>query len=625
MAPSILVVEDDVEASASICEALVAAGYAIVGAVPSGEAAIELAARRNPQLVLMDVAIEGTMDGIATAAILRERYGVPIVFLTGFIDDATFRRAKETAPLGYVKKPFTPRDLRIAVEIALHQHALEQALAARERWFSTTLRSIGDAVLTTDADERVTFMNPAAEALLGAHADAALGRAVEELLRVEGGPAVQAVGALRAVMRSRAPKILEDARIDSPCGAVEIEGTVAPLADEAGTPTGTVMVFRDVSERRRLEKRLATAERLAAIGTMVAGMQHELNNPLATVVANLQFVVDLAKARAANDAEMNEAVAALHDASEGAERIRRVVDDLRHFSRADDTARGPVDVVLAIQSAARITAHAVRHHATIRWDLTPTPPVLATEAQLTRVFVNLLLSAAQATGDGRAEQHVIALVSRTDAAGRAVAELTHDGAELTPDEIRHAFDPTPGSESLALAICQGIVASLGGEIEVESGRGAGTTYRVTLPPAPRSTASTVAPRGAATASGRPRARARILVVDDEPAIGHALRRMLGRDHDVVLETDAQAALDLLVNDRFDVVFCDLMMPRLSGMELFTALSERSPEQAERVVFLTGGAFSPRSEEFLEAHHARCLPKPFTREAVTDVVRNLVER
>jgi PAS domain S-box-containing protein len=639
MSATILVVEDDAAVAETIREVLIAAGYDVPDTVSSGLRALDEAARIRPALAVMDVQLHGEMDGIETAHELRKRCNTRVIYITGFADDETLRRAKHTAPLGYLKKPFNARELRIAVEIALHQAALEGELATRERRFATTLQSIGDAVLTIDASDRVMFMNRAATAMIGVPEAEAVGKPIDDVVRFVDarGAALPALTRLTPAGSGRVDALPRDARLLTTRGGaavdIEVEGSVSPIALDANS-YGTVMVVRNVSERRKLERRLGMTERMAAIGTMAAGMQHEINNPLASIVANVQFTLEML--RSTKDGQLSaeqirELVTALEDASEGGERVRRTVANLRHFSRNAES-EAPLDVVTAMDEAVRMTAHAVRHHAAVKKDYGPAPPVLAEEGQLARVFMNLILSAAQATGDGSAAQHTITLRTRTDRSGRAVAEVIDDGPGMAPEVVEHLFDPffvtAPENPEigLGLAICHSIVMSLGGEIDVESAPGKGTTYRVTLPtakahaPAVARKAATAPPAQRATAKGQ---RGRILVVDDEVAIGKAIRRILVTDHDVTLESDARAALERLSRESFDVVFCDLMMPNMSGMDFFDALAQRSPEQAARIVFLTGGAFSRRSEEFLRDNQNICLPKPFSREAVSSVVRDMI--
>jgi PAS domain S-box-containing protein len=636
MPTTILVVEDDAMIAESIRDVLVRAGYSAPETVSSGPSAIEAAARLKPSLVLMDVQLDGSMDGIETAQRLRDEQGLRVIYLTGSTDDETLRRAKQTAPLGYLKKPFNARELRIAIEIALHQANLENALAAREQLFATTLQAIGDAVLTTDSERRVTFMNRAAEALTGARPEAHLGTTIDEIVRLVDARGTELRIATNFTASGQSPVPLpREAHLRTSAGPIEVEGSVAPIEIAVGKRAGSVMVFRDVAERRRLERRLGMNDRLAAIGTMAAGMQHEINNPLASVVANVQFALDALKdsPKGASPEQIAELITALKDASEGAERVRRSVEDLRHFSCRVDTFDTPVDVASSIDDAIRMTAHTVRHHATVKCNYGSAPRVHAEEGQLARVFTNLLLNAAQATGDGDAAAHTIAVATRTDSAGRAVIEITDDGPGIAPEALHRIFDPffttlpEHAATGLGLAVCHTIVTSLGGEIDVESVLGKGTTFRVSLPAAeeapteqaPRKSVATPAP---ATSHAEP-IRGRVLVVDDELAIGRAIRRILGDEHDVTIESDARAALELLARESYDVVFCDLMMPNMSGMDFFDQLAARSPAIAGRIVFLTGGAFSPRSEDFLRQSTNVCLSKPFSREAVSSAVRQMM--
>jgi signal transduction histidine kinase len=639
MPGTILVVEDDAMVAESIRDVLLAASYSAPETASSGTSALEAAARLRPSLVLMDVQLDGPIDGIETAQQLRDLHGIRVIYLTGSTDDETLRRAKQTAPLGYLKKPFNARELRIAVEIALHQASLEAALAAREQLFATTLQSIGDAVLTTDSEGRVTFMNHAAESLTVVGGGAYVGTKLDEIVRLVDarGAALPSALDLDGTTRSAVP-LPADAHLLVGAERVEVEGSVSPIQLANARRAGAVLVLRDVAERRRLERRVGMNDRLAAIGTMAAGMQHEINNPLASVVANVQFALDVLKAcpQGATREQLGDLVSALEDASEGAERVRRTVEELRHFTRPADVFDAPVDLATSIDDAVRMTAHAVRHHASVHRDYGAAPRVRAEEGQLARVFTNLLLNAAQSTGDGQAAHHTILLKTRTDANGRAVAEITDDGAGIAPERLHRIFDPffTTAPENaamgLGLAVCHTIVTSLGGEIDVVSVLGKGTTFRVSLPPADgvsleqaRAVRPTTSPPPAPRSSSRTNRRGRVLVVDDEIAIGKALRRILDPEHDVTIESDARAALDRLAHETYDVVFCDLMMPNMSGMDFFDELTARAPETARRIVFLTGGAFSPRSEEFLRRSTNVCLTKPFTRESVSSAVRHML--
>src|SRR5262245_20305408 len=183
-AASILVVEDEAIVARDIRNTLADLGYRVLDAAASCEEAVRRSADRCPDLVLMDIRIQGQRDGIETAELLRRRFRVPVVFLTAYADDLTLERAKRAQPYGYLIKPIKANELRSAVEVALYKHQMDARLRERERWFSTTLRSIGDAVISTDLHARVTFMNAVAEALTGVRTEDAVGRPLEQVLRL---------------------------------------------------------------------------------------------------------------------------------------------------------------------------------------------------------------------------------------------------------------------------------------------------------------------------------------------------------------------------------------------------------------------------------------------------------
>ncbi|MBI2892566.1 MAG: PAS domain S-box protein [Deltaproteobacteria bacterium] len=392
----------------------------------------------------------------------------------------------------------------------------------------------------------------------------------------------------------------------SPVRPIEFEGKRAYL-----------VAARDVTERKLLQGQLLLADRLASVGTLAAGVAHEINNPLAYVIANLTYFGDeLAKlAGRIPDGQAESIVEALEEAKSGAERVRRIVRDLGTFSRSDATMARPIDVRPVVESAVRMVANELRHQARLVLELGAVPLVVADEARLGQVFVNLLVNAAQALAAAEpSREKAVRVTTRTDTGGRAVVEVADTGPGIAPGVVGRIFDPFFTTKSvgkgtgLGLSICHGIVKALGGEISVESEVGLGTTFRVTLPAAPEGSRATVPPPPPPPSAPR---RGRILVVDDEPLIGTCLERLLGSEHDVVVASSAREALGTITGPvSFDVILCDLMMPEMTGMDLYEELSRSHPGQLERIIFLTGGAFTERAESFLEEVPNTRVQKPF---------------
>jgi signal transduction histidine kinase len=382
-------------------------------------------------------------------------------------------------------------------------------------------------------------------------------------------------------------------------------------------------------ERWRMQEQLMISDRMASVGVLAAGVAHEINNPLAAVLANL----DLAARTTAELADLpqgerlQELKEELSDARESAERIRNIVRDLKLFSRSEDEKRGPVDVQRVIESSLRMAWNEVRHRAHIVKNYTMVPRVEANESRLGQVVLNLIVNAAQSIPEGRAEANEIRVGTLLGPGGRVVIEISDSGSGIPPDVLKRLFTPFFTTKpagvgtGLGLSICQRIVTALGGEITVESTVGEGSTFRVALPAAPNAMADDPALLQAVPPPSR---RGRILVVDDEPMIVNVVRRTLAKDHDVEVATTAREAMAKLDGQaRYDIILCDLMMPDMTGMDLHEHVRKRWPEEAQRMIFLTGGAFTARARSFLDNVANLRLEKPFDTTALRAIVNDRV--
>jgi two-component system, cell cycle sensor histidine kinase and response regulator CckA len=627
---TVLVVEDERVVAKDLQRTLISFGYDVPLTAASADDAIRAASERCPDLVLMDIRIKGDLDGIQTAEILRSRFDVPVVYLTAYADDATVERAKKTEPHAYLLKPVKADELRSAVQIALYKHDADRRLHERERWFATTLRSIGDAVISTDATGHITFMNPVAETLTGYTTQQVHGRPLSDILKLLDSTTKAAIDdPIERVLRTG--KIVEmDGRLITREGQERvIADSAAPIRDEQGTLLGVVVVLHDVSEARRLQRKLEFAERLASLGTLVAGVAHEINNPLAVIVSNLDFALQsLAESAAAGGGVWLEEVKdALREAQAGAGRVTQIVSDLRFFSRPTTEHQIRTDVNRTLQTCLDMLAHELRPRAQVTTDFQDVSAVLANETRLSQVFVNLLLNAAHALDETKAKNE-IRVRTMSDGAERIIVEVVDTGRGMTDDVIQKMFDPffttkdVGQGTGLGLSICHGIVKSLGGEIQVESVVGTGSCLRVVLPAAPPE----ALPPALEVARGAPGASSRILVVEDEALVRKTILRTLGADHQLTMVEGAPEALALIESGkRFDVILCDLMMPRVTGMELHNVLLERCREQANRMLFVSGGAFVPEAVSFLSAMETRHLEKPFSPMALRDKVEDMLRQ
>lgn len=400
---------------------------------------------------------------------------------------------------------------------------------------------------------------------------------------------------------------------------------VRPL-HAALSETEAIFVAHGAAERASVG--LVQAAGLTSLGRLAAGIAHEINNPLAYLLGSLEFLerelVD-GEELGGDPVRVQSIVSAVANAREGAERVRRIARDLMTFARPVAESKQLVDVEAVLDSMVNLAWNEIRHRARLVKRYSRVPAVVGDQSRLGQVFLNLIVNAAQAIDAAGQSEGAITL--RTELAGdRVVVEVGDTGSGIGEDSLPHVFEPffssKPASKGagLGLSICKTIVASHGGEIDVRSGGGQGATFRVSLPIAETPNAELAAPSD--QPQRRSSDRARILVIDDEPLLGQTLSLAFSGRHEIVLAPGGRDALSRLTKDRdFDLILCDLMMPEFSGAQVFEAIERDHPELVDRFAFMTGGAFTERSQDFLERYAGRRIDKPFT---IADVERLLAE-
>jgi len=509
------------------------------------------------------------------------------------------------------------RDVTVRVETE------EQLVRARID-FRNVIELAPDGILIRRGDT-VAYANPAFARSLGYDDPMELlGKHVPGMVA----PAERPRSEARVLRGEGADRSDEFALVTKSGDSCHLEVSPAQMVEYEGAPASLV-IARDVSERKKMQAQLMVSDRMASVGTLAAGVAHEINNPLATVLANVDLALRDVHEVGIRLGAKEDLIEELNDAREGVERVRQIARDLKVFSRGDEETRGPVDVHRAIESSLRMGWNEIRHRARLVKDFGTVPPVNANDSRLGQVFLNLVINAAQALPDSDANRNEIRIKTSTDSRGRVVIEVVDTGPGIPAEVKKRLFTPFFTTKpigqgtGLGLSICQRIITNLGGEISLESEMGVGTTVRIVLPAAVLD-APAAAPATAATARKASR-RGRILVIDDEPLVALAVRRTLQGEHDVTTSPSATEARRLIESGlNFDVILCDLMMPQVTGMDFFEMLSGHAPAQAERVIFLTGGAFTPRARNFLDQTPNQRLEKPFDppnlRAIVNDRVR-----
>jgi signal transduction histidine kinase/CheY-like chemotaxis protein len=369
------------------------------------------------------------------------------------------------------------------------------------------------------------------------------------------------------------------------------------------------------------------ADRVRSLGFLAAGLAHQVNNTLTPMRLTLGRLTSFELSRRPMSAERTHRVELLQDMREGLERIERIVRELTVFSHVNGAPVASLDLTEELDAALGVAAHEIRHRARLVLDYEPVPRVRARAADLRQVFLNLLINAVHAIREGEAHLNEIQVRTWTDDRGLANVEIRDTGAGIPHDVLPRIFEPFfttyPGRAlGLGLVVTRDLVTSLGGTIGVDSTVGSGTTIQLAFPPSeandrvidlkdPRSVASVGSAR-----------RTRILIVDDDRPVAAAIALELD-DHDVVVAESGREALEILRHDKqFDTILCDLMMPEVSGKDVYEALRLIEPALLSKLVIMTGGAFTPNAGEFLATIDAPVLEKPFEASQLRAIVSAL---
>jgi PAS domain S-box-containing protein len=395
-----------------------------------------------------------------------------------------------------------------------------------------------------------------------------------------------------------------------------------------------VLAFaRDVTERDAMLSLLLEVHKQSAVSALAAGVAHEINNPLAYVLLNLEFLARELRDLGGDPLRIKAMQQRLEDTRQGAERVKTIVRDLQALTRKDEDIRGKVDLDQVLEHALHMAKRELRQRGRVETSFDPVPCVLGNPTRLEQLFFNLVVNAAHALGEVDAPDRAIRISLARGVDGRVVAEVTDNGCGMREEVLARAFEPFFTTKplgvgaGLGLPICKRIVDDLGGTMTIQSRPGVGTTVSVHLPahekleptPPPPSPLRFVRDPLIPT-------RARVLVVDDERAVAESLCAGLRDVHDVDTATSVAEARALLrANGEYDAVLCDLAMPVESGAVLHDYASQHHPELAERFIFMTGGAFNDEMMDFISTTRCPHVEKPFGFDEIRALVETAIAR
>jgi PAS domain S-box-containing protein len=503
----------------------------------------------------------------------------------------------------------------IAVRRSLQPRAeRDAALAVAHSEFRAVLAAVPEAVAVL-RDGKLYFVNNSFLALVGRSESAIIGQAYIELIYHDDRPAFLA-------QHERGVVCARFVRDDGSVRFAEIS-TAGVLSFE-GKPA-MILLARDITEQRIAQEQLTRAERLSALGSLAAGVAHEINNPLSYVLLNLRSLED--------DHELSTRTRrALDNALDGASRIQQIAQELRSFCGPEVAgAPEPVDVTKAASSAINIAQNQIRHRALLERALEEDLHVMAREGKLVQVLVNLLINAAQAIPEHNGQRHVISVRSYSVSDSLAKIEIIDSGIGIAPEVLPHVFEPFSTTKrrgegsGLGLAISKRIIEELGGRIHIHSELGHGCRVTLELVRTNRDAVTAKYLRPIANDErDLSHSKLQLLVIDDEVSIARTLRDILN-EYAVTVAVSAVEALELIATRSFDAVLCDLMMPEITGPDLYRIACRERAELTSRFVFMTGGAFTDQARDFLERTRCPILSKPFTVASVIRSVEQIVEQ
>lgn len=546
-------------------------------------------------------------------------------YLETVIEQANGRRVDLHVTLVDIEHAGHALTVNIVTDITAQRNAQRVVLASQAR-FRHLIEAVPDAILVIDRNGSVVYANRAAGQLLGyEHAADLVGTPPPIWMALEDEQQIRIEAAALQPDESAVPKEYRISRRD---GVKLVVECTPLLIDFEGDPS-LVVVARDVTERRRVQEHLARTDRLAALGTLAAGVAHEINNPLAFLMLNVDVLQRIITSAIPEVAAAEHALRVVSEVRSGAERVAAIVRDLRMFSRDDETEDAVVEIPRVVAAAERLISHELRGRARLTVDLPVIPSVKASASRLEQVFVNLLLNAAQAF-ESATDNNEIRVTGGVLMTGNVYVDVSDNGPGIAPEVLARIFDPFFTTKplgvgtGLGLSICHGILARLGGELTVTSEVGRGTTFRVTLVATPGATLpkpATVEARVSAAAHGR------VLLVDDEPAIVSSLQSLLEEEHDVDVVTSGEQAITQIVEAEppYDVVFCDVSMRALGGAEVYDHVAKLKPGLEDRIVFMTGGTTSETTRGFLARVPNIRIQKPFSLRVIDSALHAVMGR
>ncbi len=631
--PSILIVENESIIAHDLEFFIKKHGWHVCGIVATGVEAVTRCRERYPDVVLMDIRLDGSMDGIETAREIGVFSNIPIIYLTALADERTLRRASQTQPHGFVVKPIEDKNLYVSIEMAIYKSRLEQQLKEKEKWLGMILENLDEGVLAADRKGKIQFMNSAAEFHTGWIKSEAEGLPIEIVLGIinekTGDPAK--VSFFKAIMDGEVVELGESTLLKTPDRRlITIDGKWVPVIDERGSITGAMLVFHDITQRKRLENQLQQAKKMEALGALAGGIAHDFNNILSVI----QGYTDLAL----NTAEDNKSSSYIHHVQTATERAKELVKQILSFSRQGEKKLNPLLACVIVGDALRMIYSSLPPTVHLRQNLNaPTSQIVMDPTHLHQVLMNLCTNAAHAMGatGGTLEVSLFekivvsdfsASIPKVKPGDYLCLSVRDNGRGIERAVLPRIFEPffttrqEENGTGLGLSIVQGIVERYDGIITVESIVDQGTVFYVYIPLFKPTAIETLH-----FEPTTPGGKERLLFVDDEATfveLGTDLLTQLG--YHVTGKTDSLEALKVFsaTPEAFDLLIVDLIMPQLTGISLIMRIRDIRPDIP--IILCTGFSGHLDEEKVKNVGIGRVILKPLILKEIANAIRDLLD-
>jgi two-component system, cell cycle sensor histidine kinase and response regulator CckA len=631
---NILIVEDESIIASVIAGALRKFGYEVIGILNTGEAAVAEVLQKKPDLVLMDIRLQGSMDGISAAEQILDKLDIPIIYLTAYADEPTLERAKKTRPYGYIPKPFQEIELKTTIEMALYKHGFELQLKDSEARFRSLFENSQDVIYISDKAGNILEINPAGLALFGYER--------EEILKMQiGQHFADALDRKSFFAQLASNKNLKEyeLRLKNKKGDIIYAlQTANSMTDADGKIYGFQGIIRDMTERKRaeterknLEAQLFQAQKMDALGQLAGGVAHDFNNLLTGISGFTKFAIE----------EMPEGSATRDDLLEVmklAKRAEALTRQLLAFSRRQTLQSEVLNINRTVQEMIKMLDQLIGENIEFVFALAPElGNVNIARSQLEQVLMNLVLNARDAMGGGgKLKIETANVVLDQDYADAHVGvtpgeyvmlAVSDTGCGMDEHTCQHMFEPffttKPHGKGtgLGLSTVFGVVSQLKGSIAVNSAPAQGTTIRIYLP----KEAAPAAECAPASAGKGTLKKGTILIVEKDPAILKVAHRMIAACGYRVYTASVAAEAEKVMVDHgqaVDLALIDVMMPGRDGPRLFASWKKKYPQL--RVLFMSGHMDSALINEKILGRGLPFIQKPFTPEALTLKVAESME-